>query len=256
MKIALCLSGQPRFIKEAFPYIKENIIDCNPNVDVFIHCWFDEKEAGKKFSNTSDTTREEGNGLLDINTPQLLRQLYKPKAFEIEPQEDFTPRVKEAYTKARDKTNPFATFSMWESIRRCNNLKKAYEENNHFTYDAVIKGRFDLKITTPIKIMDAVDLNNLHTSGYNDDHTIVEDILFYSASKTMDTIVELPNELDKHFLKVNKWNNELLLYTHTASRSINITRHKEWKFTLARGKKSFLDYLWYYKRRILNKLKS
>ena len=41
MKIALCFSGQPRFIKESASLIKENIIQ-DYDVDVFSHLWFDE----------------------------------------------------------------------------------------------------------------------------------------------------------------------------------------------------------------------
>ena len=41
MKIALCFSGQPRFIKESASLIKENVIQ-DYDVDVFSHLWFDE----------------------------------------------------------------------------------------------------------------------------------------------------------------------------------------------------------------------
>ena len=41
MKIALCFSGQPRFVQEAAPYIIKNCRD-GYDVDVFAHLWFDE----------------------------------------------------------------------------------------------------------------------------------------------------------------------------------------------------------------------
>ena len=40
MKIALCISGQPRDIDINFPIHKASILDGN-DVDVFIHTWFD-----------------------------------------------------------------------------------------------------------------------------------------------------------------------------------------------------------------------
>jgi hypothetical protein len=253
MKIALCISGQPRFIEESFPYIKKNIIDCNDNIDVFLHSWFSPDEVGKKFSNTSDTTREEGNGFIRSNTVEILKELYKPVSLLIETQEDFSHKIKPEYTAARDKTNPFATFSMWESIARCNNLKVLYELENSFTYDVVIRCRFDLKLETPL-IIKTSDNATIHTSGYNINEKLVEDILFYASSNTMNRIVELPGMLDEHFSNINIWNNEQLLRTHCEVKNISVTRHREWKFTLARGKRTLKDSLWYYKNRIISKL--
>lgn len=253
MKIALCISGQPRFIEEAFPYIKKNIIDCNDQVDVFLHCWFSAEEVGKRFSHTSDTTREQGNGIIKEDTIKLLQALYKPISLQAEPQVDFSDKVKPEYTAARDKTNPFATFSMWESIARCNALKKHHEEARGFTYDTVIKARFDLKLESPLIIND-FDKTCLYTSGHNPNPKLVEDIIFYASSEVMDNVVDLPHLLDNHFHTINIWNNEQLLHTHCAFKAIPIKKEKDWKFTLARGNRTFKDSLWYYKNRILSKL--
>ena len=38
MKIALCLSGQPRCVKEGYEYYKKNLLD-HYDVDVFCHVW-------------------------------------------------------------------------------------------------------------------------------------------------------------------------------------------------------------------------
>ena len=48
MKIALCFSGQPRFIEQVAPYVKENIIG-DYDVDVFAHLWFDEDLQTKPY---------------------------------------------------------------------------------------------------------------------------------------------------------------------------------------------------------------
>ena len=41
-RIALLLSGQPRFVKEVAPIIIANVIG-DYNVDTFCHFWFDDK---------------------------------------------------------------------------------------------------------------------------------------------------------------------------------------------------------------------
>ena len=46
MKIALCLSGQPRFINECAPFILKNICE-GYDADVFFHLWFDENLQNK-----------------------------------------------------------------------------------------------------------------------------------------------------------------------------------------------------------------
>ena len=42
MRIALLLSGQPRFVKQVAPIILANVIG-EYNVDTFCHFWFDDK---------------------------------------------------------------------------------------------------------------------------------------------------------------------------------------------------------------------
>jgi hypothetical protein len=41
MKLALCFSGQPRFVRECSQSIISNVIQ-NYDVDIFAHLWFDE----------------------------------------------------------------------------------------------------------------------------------------------------------------------------------------------------------------------
>ena len=48
MKIALCFSGQPRFVNECAPLIKANVIQ-DYNVDVFAHLWFDDDLQTKPY---------------------------------------------------------------------------------------------------------------------------------------------------------------------------------------------------------------
>ena len=57
MKIALCLSGQPRCVKQGYEFVKRNILDGN-DVTVFCHVW---------------------------ETPEVIDiEIYKPEAFMIE----------------------------------------------------------------------------------------------------------------------------------------------------------------------------
>ena len=48
MRIALLLSGQPRFIEEGSEYILKNICEGN-NVDTFTHFWMDDSLITKPY---------------------------------------------------------------------------------------------------------------------------------------------------------------------------------------------------------------
>lgn len=250
-RVALCIFGQPRSLVRAFPYIKKNIININPGVDIFLHCWYDPSETGKTYAHVSDTTREEGKNIIDHNVPLQLKELYTPVALLVEKQENFSSRIKQEYIDAKDKTNPFATFSMWTSIYRCNELKHLHEQTQNFTYDAVIRCRYDIKLNSPLHI--SCD-NSLHASDKTDNESIVEDILFYANSPIMDTLCSLVTEIDSHFKSIKKWNNELLLAEHCRVHNIQITQHNDWNYTLIRGERSFFDTIWYLIRRLRNKL--
>lgn len=238
-RIALCISGQPRAFAEAFPYIKKNIIDCNEKVDVFLHCWYDESQTGQRYTNTSDTVHEEGVNVISPDIPEKLRRLYQPIDMLVEAQENFSDHVKPEYLAARDKTNPFATFSMWTSIQRCNALKQKYERENGFVYDVVIKCRYDLKLESSVTIHP--DHGELHTAGVRkfETDTYVADILFVSTSLTMDKVALLLESVDQYFHAIGRWGNEFFLGTHLKQYNIKTKYHPEWHFTLIRGKKTW-----------------
>lgn len=253
-RIALCISGQPRSFEEAYPYIQKYIIDQHPQVDVFLHTWYSADEAGKRFTHTSDTVREEGVNVTPEGVPERLEKLYNPKSMVVEPQEDFAGKIRKEYLRLRDKTNPFATFSMWTSIQRCNDQKIAYEKVHGFVYDVVIKCRYDVRLTTPLNNL-APTPPILHTSYVSPEEDTVADILFYASSAVMDIICTLPAELDIHFRTLGKWNNEMLLAQHCASHNIPGVQHPEWQsLTLIRGQRSLVDTVWYVIRRIRTKL--
>ena len=82
-----------------------------------------------------------------------------------------------------------------------NKLKKDYEEENNFTYDCVIRARFDLHYNTPIIINDYIDILKdkiVVPKNYQDDQdkfSKIEgtypfkpmvDIFAFSSSKNMD----------------------------------------------------------------------
>ena len=78
MKVALCLSGQPRVVDTGFHKIKQSILDGN-DVDVFIHTWFDSDNLS---TNSVIPGRE--NHTLDSLAINKLEKYYNPKNYSID----------------------------------------------------------------------------------------------------------------------------------------------------------------------------
>ena len=73
MKIALCISGQPRDIDINFPIHKASILDGN-DVDVFIHTWFDPENLSQ-----NSVIPDRVHRVIDPNALKRIYELYQPK---------------------------------------------------------------------------------------------------------------------------------------------------------------------------------
>jgi len=107
MKIALCLSGQARCVKQGYEFVKKNLLDGN-DVTVFCHVW-------------------ESPEVVDI-------ELYKPEALMIE--KSLTNDLSK-YTnvpppqpnwKVKDPAR--AAWNLMYSLKVANELKNVYEDEN------------------------------------------------------------------------------------------------------------------------------
>jgi hypothetical protein len=154
MRIAVCLSGQPRFLKECLPNLKRNLIDSN-SADVFIHTWWDPKDVGN-FFDTSIPDQKNSVGIIETGVPEKLNSIF-PTRIEID-----LPRKFEIASQLRssDTAKPNSLCSNFYSQYRVIALKSEYEKLHGFTYDAVIRARLDLYCEKEIKISEIThDLN-------------------------------------------------------------------------------------------------
>lgn len=135
MKIALCLSGQPRSFEKGYEYHKKNLLD-HYDVDVFIHTWADSPGLEELF------------------------KLYDPVSVMVEqkPVGDFDERF--TNTPNAVVHPPRFTVAMLYSIFKSCELKVAHELTNKFSYDWVIKSRTDyaLNIKLPFEKLDNTKL--------------------------------------------------------------------------------------------------
>ena len=139
--------------KIAHHFYQKNIFDVNSNVDVFIHSW-------------------------DVNYEDELTKLYKPKKKVFEKQITFD----------EDNVKRHSIESRWYSTLQVNNLKKEYEKENNFKYDAVMCSRFDVGIFKPF-VFSKYEMNGLYLPKSGDDFNgRVLDYWYVGSSEHMDIV--------------------------------------------------------------------
>lgn len=134
MRIALCLSGQPRSFRAGYEYYRKNLLD-KYDVDVFIHTW-------------------QGKDAQDVCN------YYHPMTFASDT--SLSPLLNEKYTNTPDaiKWPPMFTVSaLYSTFRSC--LMKIDNEIKTSQYDWVIKTRFDFAL--PVEIpFDSLERGKLY----------------------------------------------------------------------------------------------
>lgn len=131
MKIALCLSGKPRAWQKGYQYLKNNLLD-HHEVDVFIHTWSDVDDGDF--------------GQIDYT--------YEPKY--IQTTRPFNLDGLKKYPDANPDWPSRNVVHMFYSIFKANEYKREYELDQGFTYDVVIRSRFDFALNRllPLNEMD------------------------------------------------------------------------------------------------------
>jgi hypothetical protein len=200
MRVALCLSGQPRFVEKAYPYIYNNLIVPNC-ADVFFHTWFAKEDVNKSYRNDTGWTNHPNNKIPE-NTEELLLNLYKPKAFLFEKQKTFKNKswnVDKTIQRFCSHLNRdyFVDMMhcMWYSIHKANAVKEIYRYEQDVVYDYVIRCRFDAIIPRVLNCME-LDPNIIHVSHDRQQPNMLDDWFAVSSTKNMNVYTDCYNLMD------------------------------------------------------------
>lgn len=197
MKIAICISGQPRNLNKSYPGIKEKLLDPY-SPDVFIHTWYNKEDIGTNRVNSWGHKIEEN---LNQFTLSNIFEKYNPKKFKIENQINFCLPL-----ELQDTNYHFNMTSMLYSMNEANNLKKQYEAENNFKYDVVIRTRFDLNILDELNIL-SLDLNNkIHCLNDCSHYNGVNDQFAIGNSQNMDIFNSSYNIISEFIDDYKNWN--------------------------------------------------
>ena len=239
MKVALCLSGQPRVIEVGYQKLKAALLDYN-DVDVFVHTWFDPDNL----STESVIPGREGHRL-DSRAIEKISEIYKPRVLIVEKpkiwnRHFYYPSItfQKAHTWAHEipgdgnieKAEAYldnTTHCMWYSIMMSNLMKERYATETNTQYDWVIRNRMDYGPHVQIEFTEPPDDDTAVYYQHNPDHPdgMVGDWYAMGSTNAMNVycglftclgqLVRQSNEVDGY------WCNELILKHHLDNNSIN-----------------------------------
>jgi hypothetical protein len=153
MKIALCFSGQLRFVNEYHTFILENIIKLY-DVDIYAHFWWNEDMLNKSF-------HHEYNDLYKENIGDFIK-LYSPKKIKVDKKYSgnsdnciYKSCENHMYLDEENCKRVILTMkSQFYSVLECYNLIENADD-----YDFIIRLRTDCYISAPLHLHDL----NKHT---------------------------------------------------------------------------------------------
>jgi hypothetical protein len=194
MKIAVCLSGQPRVLEYALPSIQD-FFSGNYEFDFFCHAW---NYNTYKRLNTNAGVGEQpvywtGDEPVDVKHLEQLLLKLNPKKYAIQGPEVLDNRR-------------FGWDSLFFSLMYANYLKKSYEIENDFRYDFVVRTRYDItyfpkrrfQLTALANKDNYHDIYHLHCNrmSYEYNRINASDTVFYGSSLAMDFMSDVYRDIN------------------------------------------------------------
>lgn len=206
MKVAVCLSGQPRKSLDTYSNIYNYIIKPN-NADVFIHMNYDNE-------NTYIEKSHMDNGVCHIesNLDKKLIELYKPKKHLVELPRDFkkpniqipekrieniqTMNSHKKWSSTTAKTHFIKQMtSMYYSIYKSNELKELYANETGIVYDYVIRLRFDFLPEQPL-LCSKLDPTYIHYVEIGQPDNLISDWMNIGSNAVMNVYSSMYLQID------------------------------------------------------------
>ena len=177
MRVALCLSGLPRYIKESYALFSKNLVGFE-SMDIFIHSW--KQQDTDPLGVHKDVVRLDSVEEID-QLYNITDSLFEPQRYDIAPE--------------NIEHDEFIHWSMFYSVWAANNLKRQHETKNNIKYDRVIRTRFDCALCKPLDVeeypSDKVYTPSIHRGE------VIEDWFNFSTSETMDKHAEVWKNMQK-----------------------------------------------------------
>jgi hypothetical protein len=233
VRVALCLSGQPRCLDQCFESLKQYIIDPY-HADVFFHFWNTSYVASPANLNKIWYEKEETNWeRFDSGYAYKYIHLMRPKRFVVSPQLDFDTKLYQqncTFANSRMQAKSFLNvISMFYSIWQADCCRIEWETIQGFAYDRVIRCRTDLLFSETPAIEDGVNLSipeDMNYGGLNDQFA-------FSGGYNMLVYSECFQALEALFRAGTNFHPETLLRDHIKQHNIPV-RHIKTPYRMIR----------------------
>lgn len=211
MKVALLLSGQPRFLRSAsYQSIKEKILD-RYDCDVYCHFWWN-PEGGEYITAPWSTL---GNMKIPDRADADITELYHPKKMRWDPPlSESDPLVSKKYARSNHPLSSYNLPSMYLSMKTSYLLMVEYlrglDTDVHRQYDYVIRLRYDALLTNFPDLNElkrtAETQTQLYAPDYSQFHNFIANnglIMTMGAASMVMTIYDKIDELYEAGTKLN-----------------------------------------------------
>jgi hypothetical protein len=188
--IAVCITGQYRTWDRVKDNILQNII--RDNTDVFFVC--DE----------------------DLSIPNISHEIVK------EHQSFYDTSVLQSFcSRTRPEVVVENCINMFYKVKRCNDLKKQYENIHNFKYDIVVRLRTDTPFRSPLSFSE--DKDKIFIPA-NLDYGGVCDQFAYGCSELMDKFCDLFTNIKQYFDEGCLFHPETIVKYHCDKVGLDIVR--------------------------------
>ena len=180
MKIALCISGQPRMWEKGYEYHYKNIIKGN-DVTVFLHSW---EMSGEQMQQIS----AKYNAINFVTSPNPTVDLSK---YTNTPPPSPNWKVKDGR---------MSTYAQLYAIHTIMGMKRAYETEYKMKFDWVVRSRFDFAINVRVPF-ETLNPNKLYIPNcrISPNRDFGNDQFAFSSSENMDKYADAYNHIDEFY---------------------------------------------------------
>lgn len=179
MRTAFCFSGELRSLDMAFPKIERHILSRFPDCDFFVYTWNDDPDLSKMTIFEND-----------------------PRTKTILTEDRITYDEKNYNSRKRPEVFIQGMLRQLHCLKRCNDIKKEYENIHNFKYDCVVRMRPDLLPLSHTYIETGIedwDMKNYMYTSDHDDWFGYNDRLYFSNSENMDYLCSRIDYVDDYF---------------------------------------------------------
>lgn len=194
MKVALCLSGQPRFFKQSFEYLKMNVLDLN-DVDVFLHTWeLPSSFKGCGFDGASWNQGRTDTYLGHEETVKSLIETYNPKGISTSVLDEIGEKDWNKYPLTNGENLAKVTHFMFYSMKKSVELVPD-------GYDIIIRSRYDAAPLSPIVVNEGIfDPKGIYFTDSCRNPLVMSDWFFWSTPDNMRELCSVYNDIDDFVL--------------------------------------------------------